>query len=205
MRFRLQTLASRGFTAAAIAALALFGYGCNSDSSKLTAQFIASVTPTTAGLVKLQPLSSSGSSVTVKVLIYGPAAALDMYSFDFSVKIGNTSLVHFVPGSAVAGGALVATGGQTVVVTASADVADPSLIDVSVHKTGGGAGDDVSGPSADIVNLTFSANMSGSTTLSIAAAPTPTAKDSTGATIGAIDFDTANGTVTGVTSGGGPY
>jgi hypothetical protein len=53
--------------------------------------------------------------------------------------------------------------------------------------------------------MTFNANMSGSTTLSIASAPTPTVKDSTGATIGTITFDSANGTVTGTTSGGGPY
>jgi hypothetical protein len=188
-----------------MAALALWGYGCSSNQSKLSASFIASVTQTTVGLVKLQPLSSSGSNVTVRAVIYGPDPTLDMYSFDFGVKIGNTSLVHYVPGSAVAGGALIVGTGQTIVVTASTDVGDPSIVDVSVHKTGGGAGDDLPGASATIVNLTFSANMSGSATLSIAASPTPTAKDSTGTTIGSITFDTANGTLTGVQSGGGPY
>ena len=205
MRFCWQTLASRGFAAAAIAAFALFGYGCNSDQPKLNATFIASVTPTTARLVKLQPLTSSGASVTVQAVIYGPDTTLDMYAFDFGVKIGNTSLLQFVPGSGVAGGALTATGGQTVVATASPDLSDPSVIVVSVHKTGGGAGNDVPGPFAVVVNLTFNANFAGSTTLSIAGAPTPTVKDSTGATIGAITFDTGNGTVTGISSGGGPY
>jgi hypothetical protein len=205
MRFRWQILARSGLAAGAMAALALMGYGCSSDSAQLKANFIASVTPTTARLVKLQPLSSSGQSVTVRAVIYGPDPALDLYAFDFAVKIGNANLVHFVPGSAVAGSALTPTGGQTVVATAGPDMSDPSLIVVSVHKTGGGAGNAVPGASAVIVNLTFSANLAGSTTLSIAAAPTPTVKDSTGATIGTITFDTANGTVTGVSSGGGPY
>ena len=89
--------------------------------------------------------------------------------------------------------------------TATPDMSDPSVIVVSVHKTGGGAGNDVPGPFAVVVNLTFNANFAGSTTLSIAGAPTPTVKDSTGATIGAITFDTGNGTVTGISSGGGPY
>jgi hypothetical protein len=205
MRFRWQSLGGSGLAAAAVAALALFGYGCSSDSEQLRANFIASVTPTTAGLIKLQPLSSSGSSVTVQAVIYGPDPALDMYAFDFAVKIGNASLVHLVPGSAVAGGALVPTGGQTVVATATTSTSDPSVVNVSVHKTGGGDGDAVAGSSAVVVRLTFSANMSGSTTLAIAGAPTPTVEDSTGATIGTITFDTANGTVTGVSTGGGPY
>jgi len=203
MSSRFLTLTSRGIAATAIAAFAFFGYGCSSNQATLGANFIASVTPTTPRLVKLQPLASGGTSVTVQAVIYGPDTTLDMYSFDFAVKIGNLGLLHFAPGSAVAGGALTATTGQTVVATASADVSDPSLIVVSVHKTGGGAGDDVPGPLATIVNLTFTATMAGSTTLSIAAAPT--VKDSTGQPIPTITFDTANGTVTGVTSGGGPY
>ena len=200
-----RTLAIRGFIVSSLALFSFFGYGCNSDSPTLGAQFFASVTPTTARLVKLQPLASGGSSVTVQAVVYGPDTTLDLYSFDFGVKIGNLSLLHFAPGSAVAGSALVATGGQTVVATASPDMSDPSIIVVSVHKTGGGAGDGVPGNSAAIVSLTFTATMAGSTTLSIAAAPTPTAKDSADATIGSITFDTANGTVTGISSGGGPY
>ena len=205
MRVRTQTSLGSGFAAAAMAVFALLGYGCNSDETKLDATFISSVTPITERLVKLQPLTASGTSVTVQAVIYGPDTTLDMYAFDFGVKIGNTSLLQFVPGSASAGGALTAGSGQTIVVTATPDMSDPSIVVISVRKTGGGAGDDIPGPSAVIVNLTFSANMAGSTTLSIAAAPTPTVEDSTGATIGTITFDTANGTVTGVTTGGGPY
>jgi hypothetical protein len=205
MSVRLQTILSRGFVAAAIAGFGLFGYGCNSDSAKLNANFIASVTPTTARLVKLQPLAASGKNVSVQAVIYGPDTTLDMYSFDFGVKIGNTSLLQFVPGSAVAGGALTAASGQTIVVTGTPNMADPSIVNISVHKTGGGAGDDIPGASAVIVSMTFTANMAGSTTLAIAAAPTPTVEDSTGATIGTITFDTANGTVTGISTGGGPY
>ena len=205
MSVRLQTILSRGFVAAVIAGFGLFGYGCSSDSPKLNAGFIASVTPVTARLVKLQPLAASGKNVSVQAVIYGPDTTLDMYSFDFGVKIGNTSLLQFVPGSAVAGGALTAASGQTIVVTATPDMSDPSIVDISVHKTGGGTGDNIPGASAVIVSLTFTANMAGSTTLAIAAAPTPTVEDSNGATIGTITFDTANGTVTGVSTGGGPY
>jgi uncharacterized NAD-dependent epimerase/dehydratase family protein len=52
--------------------------------------------------------------------------------------------------------------------------------------------------------LTFSSLKQGTSTLAIAAGPTaPTALDHDGVAIGAITFDTANGTVTAISTGGG--
>jgi hypothetical protein len=205
MNLRIQTLTSRGFAIAAFAVFALFGYGCGSnDSTSLSARFDASATPQAARLVKILPLSSSGSSVTVQVVIYGPDTTLDMYSFDFDVKIGNTGLLHFMSGAAAAGNALIASTGQTIEVSASPDMSDPSLVEVHVHKSGGGAGNGIAGASAVVVDLTFTVTTSGTSTLSIAGAPAPAVTDQNGAAIGTISFDSASGAVTGTsTSTGG--
>jgi hypothetical protein len=204
MRSRISVLATRGLIAAAVAASALFGYGCSSNSKSLGAQFTASATPATAGLVKLVANSASGPRVVVSAVIYGPAT-LDMYSFDFDVAIGDTSVLAFVPGSAAAGSALTATGAQTVTATANVSMADPTHVVVSVHKNNGGTGNDVAGASAIIVTLAFDGKMAGTSTLAIATTPAPSAKNSANAAIGAITFDSASGSVTAVSSGGGPY
>lgn len=204
MSSRISTLATRGFIITAVAAFALFGYGCSNDSKTIGAQFTASATSSAVGLVKLVPNSASGSRVVVSAVIYGPAT-LDMYSFDFDVVIGDIGVLAFVPGSAAAGNALTATGGQTVVATASTNASNPSHVVVSVHKTGGGAGNDVAGASAVIVTLAFDTLMAGTSTVAIATAPAPAAKNSASAAIGAITFDSASGSVTGVSTGGGPY
>ena len=208
MSVRQETQAMRGLVTAAIVLFVVaagLGYGCNSDSTSLGAQFTASTTATAPRLVKLQPLTNSGSHIAVQAVIYGPDTTLDMYSFDFNLKIGNPSLLTFVPNSAVAGNALTVFAGQSIVATATPSVGDASVIVVSVHKDGGGLGNGIAGNSAMIVQLTFNAVMAGTSTLAIAGAPTPTVKDSNGATIGTITFDTANGGVTSVSSGGGPY
>jgi len=206
MNSRFQTLATRGFVGASLVAFSFFGYGCGSSkSATLGAQFSPSTTAATAGLVKLLPQAASGARVVVQAVIYGPTGALDMYSFNFDVKVGDTSVLKFVSGSAVAGGALTATGNQTIEATASPDVSDPTLIEVHVHKSGGGAGNGVAGSSAVIVELAFDALMQGTSTLAIAGAPGPTVTDQNGAAIGTIIFDSASGSVTGISSGGGPY
>ena len=206
MNSRTWTLATRGFVVASLVAFSLFGYGCGgNDSATLSAQFTASTTPATARLVKLLPQAASGSRVVVQAVIYGPDVTLDMYSFKFDVTIGDTNVLQFVSGSAVAGGALTAFAGQTVQATAEVDASDPSHIKVDVHKAGGGAGNGVPGNSSVIVLLAFDALMPGTSTLAIAGAPAPTVTDQNGAAIGTITFDPASGSVTGISSGGGPY
>ena len=206
MSFRLQALVSRGFVVASLAAFSFFGYGCGGNSSStLGAQFAASGTPSAVRLVKLVPKTASGSFVVVQAIIYGPDTLLDMYSIDFDVTIGDTGLLKFISGSAVAGNALTQFAGQTIEATASPNMSDASRIEVHVHKSGGGVGNGVAGASAVIVELTFNAVMSGTSTLAIAGAPAPTVTDHNGAAIVTINFDSASGSVTSISSGGGPY
>jgi hypothetical protein len=201
--------AARAFIVATIATFAVFGVGCGGgdDNPTLTGQFAASSTPSAVHLVKLIPQSSNGSTLVVQAVIYGPDNNLDVYGFAFDVVIGNPNVLAYVTTSTpVAGDALQATGGQTIEAIAGPDGSDPTHIVVGVSKLGGGSGNGIPNASAVIVSLTFQVLGQGSSTLSIASSPTPVAKDSALATIGSITFDTANGTVTGVSSGGnGPY
>lgn len=190
---------------------ATFGFGCsNNDSSSLSASFAASPTASAPNLVKLIQKSVSGTNVVVQVVLYGPTTSTDLYSFAFDIGIADPTVAKFVTGSAVAGGALQATGGQTV--TAIADLGttggggvDNSLVVVGVTKTGGGLGNGVAGASAVIVELTFQALKGGSTALTITGSPSPEALDHNGATIGTINFDAAAATMMGISSSGGGY
>jgi len=203
-------LASRLFVAAFVIG-ALVAYGCGgSDGSSLGGSFTASSTPQSPGLVKLVQKSKSGSHVVVSAVIYGPLPAVDMYSFAFDIAIGDPTVARFVTTSETAGGALVASGGQTISVVA--DLAtlpgggdDNSRVVVGITKTGGGAGNGFASATAVIVNLTFALQKEGTTALAIAGSPAPEALDSNGAPIGAITFDTASATVRGVSGGGGGY
>src|SRR5258705_12250274 len=119
-----------------------------------------------------------------------------MYAFAFDVKIGDTSIVQYVPGSAVLGNALVAGAGQGVQKIVGPDPSDPSHIVVGVTKTGGPPGNGISGASAVVIELAFQALKPGVTTLALsgsAAAPSqpPEVLDSSSppAPIGAITFD----------------
>jgi hypothetical protein len=208
MRSHGPLLARRLFVAASIIVFGVFGYGCGSGSdSTISAQFAASATAPAVDLVKLIPKTTSGGRVVVQAVVYGPDANLDMYSFAFDVKIGDPTVLKFVAGSAVAGNALTVSGGQTISAQAGPDQSDPTHIVVGVTKVGGGLGNGVGGSLASpvsVVSLTFQAQKQGTSTLAIAAAPTaPTALDSNGDPIGAITFDTANGTVTAISTGGG--
>jgi hypothetical protein len=196
--------ARRGFIAASIVVFGIFGYGCGGSNSSFSSQFTASATPPALHLVKLVPKTTSGGRVVIQAVIYGPDVALDMFSFAFDVKIGDTTVLKFVDGSAVAGNALQAFAGQTITAIVAPATGDPSDIVVGVSKLGGGAGNGVAGASAVIVELSFQVKKQGTSTLAIAAGPTaPAVKDSTGATIGAITFDTATGSVTAISTGGG--
>lgn len=203
MTARLPEIARRGFIAASIIAFGFFGYGCGGSNSTFSAQFTTSTTATAVDLIKLVPGPRSGGRVVVQAVIYGPDTNLDMYSFAFDVKIGDPTVLRLLAGSAVAGNALTVSGGQSVTVQAGPDQSDPTHIVVGVTKVGGGAGNGVAGASAIIVSLTFQALKQGTSTLAIAAAPAPAVLNRNGAAIGAITFDTANGTVTSVSTGGG--
>ena len=208
MSFRSQTLASRGFVVASLAAFSLFGYGCggSNNSATLSGQFTASATPVAVDLIKLVPQAASGARVVVQAVIYGPTTSLDMYSFAFDVKIGDPTVLKFVPNSAVAGNALIASAGQTIQFEAGPDLSDPSRIVVGVSKFGGGSGNGVAGASSIIVSLAFDVIKQGTSTLAISTAPhAPAVLDHNGAVIVAITFDPLNGSVTGISTGGGGY
>jgi hypothetical protein len=208
---RIMTVLRRAFIAVSIAAFALAGYGCgggSSSSPSLGAQFTASTTPAAARLVKLVQKSASGTRIVVQAVIYGPDTTLDMYSFAFDVKIGNTTFVKFADGTGTAGNALTAFAGQTVQAIVGTDVSDASHVVVGVSKLGGGLGNGVAGSSAVIVEMAFDVLQAGTTTLTISASTggsplPPTAKDSTGATIGTITFDAASASMMGISTGGG--
>jgi hypothetical protein len=196
--------ARRSFIAWSVVVFGIFGYGCGGGSnSSFSSQFTASATPPALHLIKLVPKTTSGGRVVVQAVIYGPDVALDMFSFAFDVKIGDSTVLKFVNGSAAAGDALQAFAGQQVEAIVAPAMGDPSDIVVGVSKLGGGAGNGVANASAVIVTLTFQVQKQGTSTLAIAAAPTPAVKDSAGATIGALTFDTATGSVTAVSTGGG--
>lgn len=205
----MMTVVSRGFIAISLAAIGFLGYGCSkSDSSTLLAQFTASATVAAPRLIKLVPKVTSGARVVVQAVIYGPDTSLDMYSFAFDIKIGNTGVVKFVAGSAVPGNALQAFAGQSVQAIADVDVTDSSHVVVGVSKLGGGLGNGIAGNSAVIVELAFDVAAAGTSTLTISSSTggtplPPTASDSTGAAIGSITFDVASASMAGISTGGG--
>lgn len=206
MRSHGPLLARRGFIAASIVAFAFFGYGCGGGSnSTFSAQFTASATASAPHLIKLVQKSHSGGRVVIQAVIYGPDTNLDMFAFAFDVKIGDTTILKFVDGSAVAGDALQAFAGQSITTVVGPDDQDSSHIVVGVSKLGGGAGNGVAGASAVIVNLTFQVLKQGTSTLAIASTPTPSVLDSSDPPqpIAGLTFDTANGTVTAISTGGG--
>ena len=207
MNSHLAVFARRGFVAASIIVFAFFGYGCGGSNSSFSAQFAPSATATAVDLIKLVPKTTSGGRIVVQAVIYGPDAGQDMYSFAFDVKIGDPTVLKFMTNSAVAGNALSASAGQTITVQAGPDVSDATHIVVGVTKVGGGPGNGVGGSLASpviIVSLTFQVLKQGTSTLAIAAGPTaPTVLDHNGAAINAITFDTADGSVTAISTGGG--
>lgn len=187
-----------------VLAVSLSGCGGSSKSS-LGAQFTASATAAAPGLVKLVQKSRSGARVIVDVVIYGPDPGLDLYVFKFDVKIGDTSIVKFVPQASYMQSALTAGTGQTVAVTVDDSMADPSLVKCLIQKTGGGAGNGIASASAIVIELAFDAKMSGATTLTLVGegANPPQAFDSTNAVIAGVTFDALSAGVKGVSTGGG--
>jgi hypothetical protein len=194
------------FAAALVPLLALALSGCSGGGSKsIAAQFSASTTSPAAGLVKVVLKSRSGPRVVVDVVLYGPEPSLDLYAFRFGVKIGNTTVVKFVPQASYTQTALIAGTGQTISATVDDSMADPSLVQVDVEKQGGGAGNGVAGASAILIELAFDTRTSGSSTLTLVGegANPPQALDSSLAPIAGVTFDAASAGLTGVSTGGG--
>lgn len=207
---RMATLATRSFIVFSLCVLSVFGYGCGSSNSSTSigAQFTPSPTPQAPLLVKLVPVASSGALMVVQAVIYGPDTSLDMYAFAFDIKIGDPTIVRYLPGTAAEGNALTAFSGQSIVTNAAVDAADASHVVIGVSKAGGGAGNGIAGAAAIIVQMTFQALKGGTTTLAItgtSATPSqpPTVLDSALAPIAGITFDASAATVTAVASGGG--
>jgi hypothetical protein len=120
----------------------------------------------------------------VQAVIYGPDVALDMFSFAFDVKIGDATVLKFVPNSAAAGDALQAFVGQSI------DDRRPSDGRSFRHRrrreqAWRRRGNGVANASAVIVTLTFQVQSKGPRRSRLHA-PAPAVKDSTGATIGAL-------------------
>lgn len=205
MSLRLATVSRRAFILITLAAVAVFGIGCGGgdNSSSFSSSFTPSGTPQAANVIKLVPKGASGNLLVVSAIIYGPTTSTDLYSFSFDVVISDPTVLAFSPNSAAAGSALTVSGGQSLSAIAAPAGSDPTHIVVGVSKLGGGAGNQVTGTSAAVVDLAFGFLKPGSSALSIAASPSPAVTDSNGAVIGSITFDAATGTATGVSTGGG--
>jgi hypothetical protein len=191
--------------ASILVAATAFAVGC-SDNSQLEARFSPSATAAAPGLVKLVERSHSGTHVVVDAVLFGPEPNLDLMAFQFGIKISNTNVVRFVPQSTYTQTALIAGAGQTVAVAVDG-ASDPSLVQVTVEKDGGGAGNGVGGTSAIVIELTFEVQGSGSSTVTLSGigGNPPKAVDSHIAQIGAVTFDVASANVMGVMTGGGGY
>ena len=178
--------------------------GCN-DGSTTSAQFAASNTPATPGLIKLGQASVSGTRVVVDVLLFGPEPDLDLYASRFGIRIADPSSVRFVPQATYVQSALVASDGQTIRI--SVDGSDPALVEVETVKQGGGAGNGFTSPAAVLIELTFEVLGSGGSTLSFSGLDgnPPQALDSGRQPLGGVRFDTQGASVVAVTTAGGGY
>ena len=180
--------------------------GCSSESTT-TAQFNQSPTPEAPGLVKLvQSGGGTGDRLVLDVLLFGPERTLDLFAFRFGVKIGNPTLVRFIRQSAYDQTALTAAAGQTIAIDVDG-TSDPSLVQVTVEKLGGGAGNGVAAAAAEVIQLSFDAQGTGDTTLTLVGlgASPPQALDSSQAPIVAVSFDAVSARVTVETTGGSGY
>jgi hypothetical protein len=136
---------------------------------------------------------ASGDTVFVDVVIGGATTSTDLYSFAFDLSLGDPSVVQYVGNSATFGTALTLAGGQTGQALATQI---GSTVTVGVTKLGGGAGNGVAAGESSIVRLTFRALRSGQSTIAIAA---PTAAlNSTGGTVGSVQFDLTPALISGM-------
>jgi hypothetical protein len=186
--------------------LALLLAGCSSSSKSTSAQFMASTTAPNPGVVKLVEKARSGARVVVDVVLFGPGPGLDLTAFRFGIRIGDPSLVRFVPQLSYTQNALIADAGQAIAIGVDGE-SDPSLVQLDIAKVGGGAGNGIAGTSAVVIELAFDVQRAGTSTLTLVGVGNtpPEAVDSARAPIAGVIFDAANASVIGVTTGGGGY
>jgi hypothetical protein len=158
-----------------------------------TGRFIPSSTAGGPNLVRLTGSADAGDRLTVDVVIGGPTASRDLYTFAFDLAIGDPEVLDFVDNSAVVGSVLTSTGCAGPPTVLATTVNSRSQIVVGVSKLGTCPGDAVSGGEPSIVRLTFRVLKKGSSTLSISG--TPAVFDAAGDPIQSIQFDIATATV----------
>lgn len=167
--------------------------GVHTPSRAVTGTFIESGTAPTPNLVRLT-CRGAGEIIAVDVALSGPTTSSDIYSFAFSVDIGDPSIVAWVGGYGP-GQVLTPIGDQNEPVTVIAlhdnhvVVAQTKLAGVS----GTGPGNGVGAVEAPIVTLLFRVLQAGTSSLAFAAYPSnvPSAIDSAGSPIASIQFDAA--------------
>jgi hypothetical protein len=160
----------------------------------INAAFTGSGSASAPDFVRLTGVAA-GNTVVVSVKITGPTTSSDLYAFAFDLVIGNASVAQYVPGSVVAGAALV-DGGQGVEALASQQ---GNRVVVGVTKLGDVSGNPIGAGEETVVSLTFRVLVAGSTTLSIqgTSGGSPVCLDSDLNVIGSITFDSASATLSG--------
>jgi len=163
--------------------------------TNLIASFAPSGTAAAPNLVRLRASSVSGDIAIVEVVLGGPTTSNDLYAFAFDLVLSNPAIATYVAGSAVAGTALVPSGGQSI--TVQAVQTGPRVV-VGVTKVGGGAGNAVGAAEPVVLRLSFRVLAAGGTEVTFSGSiapqnPTggPAALDSNVALVPTIQFDGA--------------
>lgn len=160
------------------------------------AGFQPSGTPASADLVRIEG-QPGGDTVLVQVVIDGPSASSDLYSFDLSLEIADPTVAQYVSGSATLGTTLTLSGTQTAAAVAAQNGA---IVTLGATKLGGGAGNAVGSGEHTILSLTLRVLRRGATTITIAGLPDfdPAALDSHGSVVPSVRFDLAAASISGV-------
>ncbi|RMF75862.1 MAG: hypothetical protein D6738_02775 [Acidobacteria bacterium] len=177
------------------------GGGGGDGPPPVVAGFVASGTPASANLVRLAGRALDNDTVQVDVVLDGPTASSDIYSFAFDIELSNTSVARYVSGSAQFGNALELGPGQGSSVLVSQQ---GNRVVVGVSKTGGGPGNGFGAEQRIVVRMLFAVQAKGSTNLLFRGSsdpgnptPDPAALDSQGQVIPQIVFDSAAAKIAG--------
>ncbi len=177
------------------------GGGGGDGNEPIVAGFVASGTPAAPKLVRLAGRALDNDTVQVDVVLDGPTASSDIYSFAFDIELSDTTVARYISGSAQFGNALELLAGQGSSVLVSQQ---GNRVVVGVSKTGGGPGNGFGAEQRLVVRLLFAVTARGSTNLLFRGSsdpgnPTadPAALDSQGQVIPEIVFDTAAAKIAG--------
>lgn len=183
---------------AALAAALVLVAGCDGGGGggggapPVSAAFAASATSPAPNVVRITGRPTDANTVAIDVVIDGPTTSSGLYAFAFDIELSNPAVARYVSGSADFGDALTLAAGQgeSVLVSQSGN-----RVIVGVSKTGGGAGNGVTGTRI-VVSLVFDVIGTGTTNLVFRGSsdpgnPTagPAALDAQGAVIGSVVFD----------------